>query len=261
MKLAAALLLATAASSSLACQPLRVGYTDQNRPPYYLGSGGDLPDPPGASVELMKEIVEAGGCRVQLVRLPLMRIRSSLESGAIDAAPVDPSAKDNEVLAFPRDRNGRPDGTRALTIYNIVFVRSADKLPPDTDPTTWLRGRTLGVVFGAHYAADLRKLGLNLDDGAKDVTRNLDKLMRRRVDAFVTTLTQPNEMDGFVASQFGDSIVRLEKPIRLSYVHFAVNREYYERNKEKVDAMWRWVGTSGRQRFDQLLKRYEKSGL
>ena len=246
---------------ALACQPLRVGYTDQSRPPYYMGAGAAVPERPGASVELLKSIVESAACRVEYVRLPLLRIRRALESGAIDAAPVDPSVNDSEIFSFPRDRNGKPDGARALTIYNVIFVRADEKPPADTEPAVWLRERTLGAALGAHYIPELKKLGLTIDDGALDVSRNLDKLLRKRIDGFVTTLTQPNEMDSFVASKFGPAITRMDKPIRLSYVHFAVNRDYYERNKEKVDTMWRWVGTTGRQRFDQLLKKYDKTGL
>jgi hypothetical protein len=201
--------------------------------------------------------VEAGGCRVQFVRLPLLRTRPALEAGLVDAAPVDPSGPDPDAFMFPRDRNGKPDGSRALTIYNIVFVRAADKLPADIDPIVWLQGRTLGTAHGAPYAAEFRKAGINVDDGAMDVTRNLDKLLRKRTDAFVTTATQPDELDGFVTRTFGDAIVRLDKPMRLSFVHFAVNKDYYARNKAAVDAMWRWIGVSGRQRFNQLLKKYE----
>lgn len=246
------------AGQALACQPLRVAYIDQHRPPYYLGAGGELQDPPGASVELMKDIVEAGGCRIQFIRLPLLRIRPAVESGLVDAAPIDPTIRDAETLAFPRDRHGKPDGGKALSIYNIVWVRSADKVSQNIDPMAWLRNRTLGTAHGAPYAAEFRKAGINVDDGAMDVKRNLDKLVRNRIDAFVTTVTSPEEMDGFVAGTYGNTVTRLEKPIRVSYVYFAVNRDYYARNKQRVDSMWRWVGASGRQRFDQLLARYEK---
>jgi hypothetical protein len=246
------------AGSGHACAPLRVAYIDQHRPPYYLGAGGDLQDPPGASVELLKEIVEAGGCRIQFVRLPLLRIRPAVESGLVDAAPIDPTLRDAGTLAFPRDRHGKPDVGKALSIYNIVWVRSADKVPQDIDPMAWLRNRTLGTAHGAPYAAEFRKAGINVDDGAMDVKRNLDKLVRKRIDAFVTTVTSPEEMDGFVAGTYGNTVTRLVKPIRVSYVYFAVNRDYYARNKQRVDTMWRWIGMSGRQRFDQLLAKYEK---
>jgi hypothetical protein len=249
----------TIALPAFACQPLKVAYTDQHRPPYYLGAGGELLDPPGASVELLKDIVEAGGCRVQLVRLPLLRIRPALEAGLIDGAPIDPTARDAETLALPRDRQGKPDGARALSIYNIVWVRTADKVPADVDPMAWLRNRTLGTAHGAPYAVDFRKAGMNVDDGAMDVTRNLDKLLRKRTDAFVTTLTSPAEMDAFVTANYGNAFMRLDKPLRVSHVFFALNKDYYARNKDKVDTMWRWVGTTGRQRFDQLLKKYEKT--
>jgi hypothetical protein len=50
---------------------------DQNRPPYWLGEGDKVPDPPGAAVDLIRDaVLGAGfGCTPVWVRLPVARLR------------------------------------------------------------------------------------------------------------------------------------------------------------------------------------------
>ena len=53
---------------------------DQNRPPYWLGEGEQVPEPPGAAVDLIRSAVMESGfnCPPTLVRLPVARLRVAL---------------------------------------------------------------------------------------------------------------------------------------------------------------------------------------
>jgi hypothetical protein len=62
------LLVACGASAAEACQPVRVGYSDRERVPYYMGNGSEVPDKPGVLVELIREAFRSVGCPVVLVR-------------------------------------------------------------------------------------------------------------------------------------------------------------------------------------------------
>ncbi|MES2127653.1 MAG: hypothetical protein V4463_10305 [Pseudomonadota bacterium] len=66
--------LAAMHDAGAACT-LRIGYVDQERSPYYLGSGRRMADPPGASVELLRDIAAAGNCQANFFRFPQMRLR------------------------------------------------------------------------------------------------------------------------------------------------------------------------------------------
>ena len=63
---------AVTAAASVVCIPLRIGYIDQHRPPYWMGEGEQVPEPPGAAVDLMRDAARAAGfgCAPTLVRLP-----------------------------------------------------------------------------------------------------------------------------------------------------------------------------------------------
>ncbi|MES2300072.1 MAG: transporter substrate-binding domain-containing protein [Pseudomonadota bacterium] len=239
-----------------ACTPIRLGYTDQALPPYYLGSGSAEASPPGATVELIREIVASTGCTVVAVRLPLARIPMALEAGLIDAAPVYLQDKDAMTFAYPRDKNGEADLASSVQAATVVFVRASDKLASDTDPIKYFKGRKLGLAHGSVAAGALRAAGIVVDDGAVDTARNLDKLKRGRIDGFAIGLASPGDMDAYIARRDGAAIVRLDKPLRTVNIWLATNKQYHARNTEQVEAMWRWIALHGRSRFSALMAEY-----
>lgn len=263
MRTLALLLLAATAlpASALAagCEPMRFGYTTQHVPPYYLGSGTREDNPPGASVELVREIAASAGCDTITVRLPPARLLLSVEAGDIDATALGGSDGIRPKLAYPLDAQGKPDASRGLQLQTVVFVRASDRIAHDVDTAQYLRGRRIGTFHGARYAALFRQMGYTVDDGGADIRANLDKLMLRRIDGFAVALASPGDMDAEVAAHYGNDIVRLEQPLRTSVVWLLLNRDYYERNREHAEAMWNWLGTHGRKRFAELLKKYDKT--
>jgi hypothetical protein len=254
MGLALALL---ANSAMAACAPVKVGYSNQHVPPYYMGSGQAESKPPGAAVELIREMLALRGCRMISVRLPPLRIRQALEAGTIDIAPASAPTEESKTTAYPQDKHGALDRERSLKMYTMVFVRAEDKLARDGDPLKLLAGKKLATNFGAPYAAPLRQQGFEVDDGALNMERNFDKLMRHRVDAVIISMTAPNDMDAVVLADHGSSIVRLEKPIRQAHIWIATSRQFYNKNRETAESIWTWLGANGRNRFAQLLKKYD----
>jgi hypothetical protein len=257
-----AILFCTAALAAFdagaACTPMRFGYTDQAVEPYYRGSGRQEANPPGASVELVRASAASAGCSVESVRLPPARLPLSLNNGLIDATPLSTPELEGSNIAYPRDKNGNIDRSRGLTLYTVVFVRASDKVARDVDTARYFRGRRLGTFHGAPYAASLRQAGYEVDDGARDVQANFEKLRLGRIDGYAISLAAPSDMDGEVTARFGDTIVRLEQPLRMGTVWLVLNKDYYERNRDYAEAMWTWLGAHGRNRFTELLKKYNK---
>lgn len=235
---------------------IRLGYSDQATPPYYYGTGPDEGSPPGASPELIREIAAAAGCTITVRRLPPARLAIALEQGMIDMSPLGQPHSLSERLAHARDRNGKLDDARGLQLHTVVFVRSADHLPADTDPLQYFRQHRLGTPRGVSYAGMLRSQGIEVDDGAADMRRNLEKLKLGRIDGFAVSLASPADMDQEVAAMYGAGVMRLERPIRMATIHLLLNREFYAQHREQCEAMWTWLGTHGRARFAELLKKY-----
>lgn len=242
-----------------ACVPVRLAYVDQHRPPYYLGTGIKPASPPGASVDLLNEIVASAGCTATMSRLPYLRVRSALEANLIDATPLAAEGQDTEQFAFPLDKGGKLDTNKAMRMHTFLFMRASDKVAVEADPLPLLAGKRIGVVHGAAITKPLRELGLQVDDGAANAHRNVEKLMLGRIDVFAISLITPTDVDALVAGRYGKAIVRIDKPAQTMHMWLAFSKPYYAQNRERVETMWRWVGSNGNARFGELLRKYDKT--
>jgi len=251
-----ALLFAISAQASAACAPVRFAYPDQERPPYWLGNGSAVADPPGASVELVREFIGSAGCPVSLLRLPVMRLRTALLAGVADFTPADEGSHGAPGVAFPLDARGEPDVKRSVPLVMVAFVRAADKIDPAADPAAHFRGRTIGTTMGASYAVRMKQLGINIDSGAPGAIGNLEKLRLKRIDGFVVSLVAEADMDRFVADRYRGQIVRLQKPLIRTNIWLAASKSYYDSHTAQVEAMWNWLGSTGNKRFNALLRKY-----
>jgi hypothetical protein len=253
---ASALLFAVSVHAHGACAPVRFAYPDQDRPPYWLGNGSEVANPPGASVELVREFTGSVGCPVALLRLPVMRLRTALQAGVADFTPADDSSIGTPGVAFPLDANGEVDAKRAVPLVMVAFVRASDRIDPAADPASHFRGRTVGTTLGASYAVRMKQLGINIDSGGYGVVSNLEKLRLKRIDGFVVSLITETDMDRFVAERYRGQFVRLEKPLIRTNIWLAASKAYYDSHTAQVEAMWNWLGSTGNKRFTALLKKY-----
>lgn len=242
-----------------ACMPLKLGYVNQHRPPYFLGASSVEASSPGATVQLIRDIAASAECEVVSVRLPPLRLRQALSDGVIDAMLMDAGDSDMAHYALPHTSAGKLDIKRAIRMYTVVFVRADDKIPLDTDPNAYFTTHRLGMNNGASLAQQLRSQGATIDDGAKDSARNLEKLMRRRIDGYAATLVSPTQMDAVVLATFGTQLIRLETPLRIHHLWLGFNKRYYERNRFQVEAMWEWIGAHGHLRFVDLVEQYQRT--
>ncbi|WP_167761373.1 amino acid ABC transporter substrate-binding protein [Duganella callida] len=247
---------AAAAHAATSCTPVRIGYSDRERVPYYMGNGGEAPEKPGVLVELFRDAFRSVGCQVVLVRLPVARVRLALSSGAVDVAPADTPADERAGYVIATLAGGQADLRRALKTTSYVFVRSDDKLPPETDPAEYFRTHTLAANQGTLLASQLKSMGLQVDDGSFSSWNNLDKVRLKRADGFTLALLTPSALDPYVTERYGKLLTRMEKPVRTSYMWLGANSDYYRRNRVQVEAVWNWLGTHGMQEVDALTRRY-----
>ena len=255
----AAMLAAQPAWSATVCIPVRVGYVDQHRPPYWLGEGSEVPDPPGAAVDLMHDaVLGAGfGCAPTWVRLPIARLRLALANGDIDMAPMGEMSPYPPEIALPRDKAGNIDNNRAMHNALFVLVRVSDKLPASTEPMQYFQGKLLGVAQGQVYAARLREAGLTIDEGARDLERNIEKLRLGRVDGVVVAAVVPAHLKASLAPYKG-AIVQLPQPLINTRVWLAFNEQFYRAHREQVESLWTWLDVN-RSRLGYVMRKYRKA--
>ncbi len=149
MNIRAGILLMLAVAAPLApaagvdCVHVRVGYMNQHRPPYWMGDGDKVADPPGASVDLIHDAVIAAGfgCEPSWVRLPVARLKVALAAGDIDMTTLGESAYYPAEIALPRDKAGNIDRNRAMHNTLVVLVRAKDKLLANANPMHYFPGK------------------------------------------------------------------------------------------------------------------------
>lgn len=246
------LFVCAGAHAAEACTPVRVGYSDRERLPYYVGNGAEVPERPGVLVELFRDAVRSGGCAPVFVRLPAARVRMALASGKIDVAPTYTPGDKQADYVVATTVHGELDTRRALRSMAVVFVRSEDRLSPATDPQRYFKTHMLAANQGTMLASQLRAAGLQVDDGSVSSESNFDKLRLKRVDGFTVALMTPSALDPYLNGQ----LARLDKPLSVSYVWLGANRDYYRRNREQVEAIWNWLGAHGAHQIDTLTRRY-----
>ena len=251
-------LLLAAGQAAAACHPMRLGYVDQHRAPYFLGSGSAEAVPAGAAVDLVREAALVVGCKVTAVRLPQARLRQALKAGTIDAMAMEAVDADREHFALPLDAAGKLDAGKALRTHLVVFVRSSDSALRNIDPARGFGQRWLGSNYGSPQVGQLRKLGFQVDDGALDPARNLEKLLRNRIDGYAVSVTSPGDLDKWVAAKYGNAIVRLERPLQTSNIWLAMSKDYQARHPAQVTAIWGWMAEHGRQRFARIVRQYDQ---
>lgn len=251
----APLLLLLLAAGADACT-LRLGYTSQNAPPYYLGTD-TVPAAPGAAIELMREMAAHSGCTIDPVRQPTSRLLWALDNGRIDAAAMTTPPAGATQIVLPLDSRGKPDTSRGLPQFTMLYVRAEDRASGNQNPEQFLRGRRIGVTHGVSFAAELRDGGMVVDDGAANTRRNFDKLRLNRVDAVAVSLNAPGDLDDLLTTEYGRQLARLERPFRSRALWLMVNKTYYGSNKAAVESMWTWLGDTGAKRMPVLLKKYE----
>lgn len=255
---AALLALLPLSSGAAGCIPLRVGYVDQHRPPYWMGEGEKVPEPPGSGVDLIRAaVLGAGfGCPPTLVRLPTGRLKVVLAAGDIDMSPLGEMDHYPAGVALPRDKDGNIDLNRALHNTLVVLVRAEDKLPANTNPMQYFRGKVLGVPQGNAYTVRLREAGLTMDDGARDLERNIEKLKLHRVDGVVVATVTPAHLATTLAAYKG-AIVQLPQPLINIRLWLAFNQNYYTAHPHEVEALWTWLDVN-RSKLGNLMQRYRK---
>jgi hypothetical protein len=264
MNMRAGILLMLAVAAPLApavaaeCVHLRVGYMNQHRPPYWMGDGDKVADPPGASVDLIHDAVIAAGfgCEPTWVRLPVARLKVALAAGDIDMTTLGELAYYPAEIALPRDKVGNIDLNRAMHNTLVVLVRAKDKLPANTNPMQYFQGKVLGAPQGNSYVARLREAGLTVDEGGRDLDRNIEKLKLGRVDGVVVASVVPAHIKATLDKYKGE-VVQLPQPMLNIRVWLAFNDAYYRAHREQVESLWTWLDTN-RGRLGYVMQKYRK---
>lgn len=236
------------------CPEIRVGYTDQARPPFFLGSGPLVPEPAGMAIDLIRKSFKEYGCTIRFSRMPPARLIVSLSNGDIDFTLLGMNEKLIRNFALPNFSDGTLDRSRALHIKAVVFVRSADSAAVGTASRMFFRTHTLATYREVQlYGSDITD-SLKLDVGAADIWANLEKLRIGRADGVMAGLFDETSLDKLVFVRYGDSIVRLPSPLVSVDLTLAASNSFYRRNPRLVTYIWDRIRDNWPSELDTMMK-------
>lgn len=100
------------AQAALVCpETVRIAVIDFAFPPYMFGVGDEFANPPGKHVEWVNAALAASRCkpRVDLVRMPVARMRMELGAGSVDLLVAGSDNPEIRSIATMPLRGGKPD--------------------------------------------------------------------------------------------------------------------------------------------------------
>lgn len=229
---------------------MRLCMLDHPFPPF------TMPDGSGQVDELLRLAAREDGTVIETTLAPRLRCIARFKAGEVDAL----------LAAFMPDRmaygvfpmaGAAADEARAVGVVRFVIYRKkGSKLQWDGHAFTGVDRRPIGIQTGLAVAQRLRQAGLTVDEGAKTVEQNLEKLARGRVQAVVALEDgSPPLADRALI----DQIEALPMPFDSAPIYLQVQPGYYASNRETVDKLWNAVGRiRASSAFQQYQKRYQR---
>ncbi len=227
-----------AQAAPLCPESVRIAVIDFAFPPYVFGIGSEFANPPGKHVEWVQSAIEASQCkpRVELVRLPIARMRMELGAGSVDflvAGSDNPEIR--SVAAMPM-RGGKPDSRlRVQAVEYSLFVRRGET-EVQWDGRTLLGppGFAVGVSPLVAASSFAREQGWKTELGQTPAGA-LKMLAGGRMPVVLTSDTAFMSLP----EAEREKIQKLEPPALVTEYFPVANKTLYTKFPEFVEQFWR----------------------
>jgi len=224
-----ALLALWAVTGAAHAAPLRLCTIDHPFPPH------TNPDGSGQAQILLRRAAQESGFVIENSVAPRLRCIAQMKSGAVDAVFSAYLPDRTAWGVFPM-AGAAADPARAVGVMRfIVYRQKGGTLQWDGRAFSGMDQRPVGVQTGLAVATQLREIGVPLDEGAKTIEQNLEKLVRGRVQAVVAL---EGETQPLIEHDYPGQIEALPKEFSLTPIYLHVRPGYYSQNREAVDKLW-----------------------
>lgn len=239
------LLLAVASNANAVT--LRLCTLDHPFPPH------TMPDGSGQAQVLLRLAASDEGVVIDNIFAPRLRCLNMLKAGQIDAVLSAFLPERMEYGVFPM-AGAVPDVSRAVSVVRfVVYQKKGGTVRWDGTAFTGLDQRAVGIQVGLAVAQRLRHTGVKVDEGAKTIEQNLEKLAQGRVQAMVAL---EGEAQPLIEQRFAGRIEMLPRAFDSTPIYLHVHPAYYAANRDTVEKLWHGVRrTRESVAFQQYLKR------
>lgn len=231
---------------------LNIAYSDVGTPPYFLGNGLDIPEPPGIAIELVQHAASAVNCTVKWERLPNRRVQRDMELGRVDAMLMFSYNEERAAYAVYPMKDGKPDSRyRLAELRYYIYVPDSSTLGwngKQFDPSP----KAVGVNSGYSVVGDLHKLGLPVEE-ARSSEQNFQKLRMGRIDAFVM---QDGPADLLIETANIQGVHKLPIPFSSKDYFLPFSKAFYNSAPDLVERLWDQLNKAYRNHMKELTRKY-----
>lgn len=229
---------------------VRLAYTDAALPPYVLGSGDVIPDPPGLFVQWARAALRKLGCRsgVTEVRLPYNRIVNSLTEGSVDFRVTGGYRPElASIMVFPMEVGAPMRAMAVAEARTMLYVLQQNPgLSWDGRALVFTgSSRAVGTVRG-HFTEKLLQSMNWPVDSAPTWESNAKKLLLGRVAAVVG----PDSVVDALPER--SQLQPLEPPIAVDLYFAPASVQFYKAYPQFTHRFWLEICRESRARFRHL---------
>lgn len=242
------LTLLFAAACDARALTLRLCTLDHPFPPH------TMPDGSGQAQELLRLAGKEVGITVENIVAPRLRCIARLKSGEVDALLSGFLPERMDYGVFPMAGPVADDSRAVSVVRFIVYRQKGGTVQWDGRAFSGLDQRPVGIQTGLAVVQRLRQTGVTVDEGAKTIEQNLEKLVRGRVQAMIAL---EGESQPLIDRSFSNRIEALPKAFDSTPIYLHVHPGYYASHREAIDKLWNALRrTRESPAFQQYQKRW-----
>ena len=234
---------------------LHVAYEDKTQFPYYMGNTQQVPEEPGAAVELVRLLEERiPGLRVKFSRYPWKRCLAMLETGQVDGIfNASYNRERTRIGEYPM-HDGQVDPTRRLTTisYHLYALPNADlgwNGEAFEDPDL-----VIAAPLGYSIVSDLENLGVSVVSVRRSL-QGLELLNAGRINAVALQSVTADYLLANNPEQL-DGIVRVDPPLKTKPYYLMLSRQFQAANPELSEKIWNAIGELREEKLEALEQPY-----
>ncbi|MBF0572467.1 MAG: transporter substrate-binding domain-containing protein [Desulfamplus sp.] len=240
---------------------MTISYEDKEQPPYYLGTGDNIPiDKPGVAVEMVKMLEnKLDGLKITLKRTPWKRCTLELSRNTVDGIFNASYRKERLELGWYPTIDGTLEGAvdnsrRITTISYSLYVLRDSKVAWDGKTITGINDRKVGAPLGYSIVDDLLQIGVAVEE-APNTEMNLRKLLKERISA---AALQNVTADGFIKSHVPEfeKIKKIEPPLVSKHYYLMLSNKFVETNPKLAQKIWDAIKEIREAKFEELVLKY-----
>jgi len=201
------------------------------------------PSGEGLNFELLNRVEKQLGEHFIYAAKPWRRCMEELRVGMVDSVIAAADVPERHSFAvYPTLPDGRADPARALFEDNIyVFLRVGGRASWDGRQLT-SPNREVGLPSGYAIASLVRQQGLIARDMIKSPEDGLRMLASGMFDAIILEGAQAATLAKH-DPRFQGKVQQALPPYAVLDLHLAVSRRTYQRDPQRIEAIWHAIGT------------------